>query len=117
MTLSTLEFNEKKGAPHVDGVPPVFHERWSPRSFAERDVSRETLAKVFEAARWAASAGNEQPWRFIVGRRGTETYRKIFESLMPGNQKWARAAPVLMIGTALISATQADFGRRAGYAR
>lgn len=101
MTLSTFELNEKKRAPHVDGVLPVFHERWSPRSFSEHDVSRETLAKVFEAARWAASSGNEQPWRFIVGRRGTETYRKIFESLMPGNQKWAGAAPVLMIGTAL----------------
>ena len=101
MTLSALELNETKKAPRVSGVLPVFHERWSPRSFAERDVSRETLAKVFEAARWAASSANEQPWRFIVGLRGTETYKKIFESLMPGNQKWAGLAPVLMIGTAL----------------
>ena len=101
MTSSALGLNEKKKAPHVSGVLPIFHERWSPRSFAEREVSRETFAKVFEAARWAASSSNEQPWRFIVGLRGTETYKKIFESLVPGNQKWARSAPVLIIGTAL----------------
>lgn len=100
MTLTARETHEKKKAPQVGGVLPVFHERWSPRSFADREVSRETLAKIFEAARWAASASNEQPWRFVVGLHGTETHKKIFESLMPGNQKWAGKAPVLMFGTA-----------------
>ncbi len=57
------------------------------------------LEKVFEAARWAASSSNEQPWRFIVGRRGEETYNKIFSSLVEDNQKWARTVPVLMLGT------------------
>jgi nitroreductase len=100
MTLSAQETNEKKRAPHVEGVLPIFHERWSPRSFADREVSRDTLARVFEAARWAPSSGNEQPWRFIVGLRGTETHDKIFQALVPGNQKWAGKAPVLVIGTA-----------------
>jgi nitroreductase len=100
MTLSAQELNEKKHAPHVNGVLEVFHNRWSPRSFADREVSRETLTKIFEAARWAMSSGNEQPWRWIVGLRGTDTHRKIFEALVPGNQKWAGKAPVLIIGTA-----------------
>lgn len=100
MTLSAQETNEKKKAPQMSGVLPIFHERWSPRSFAERDVDRATLSKVFEAARWAASSGNEQPWRFLVGLRGTETHQKIFEALVPGNQKWAGKAPVLLFGLA-----------------
>ena len=100
MTLSAQETNETKKAPQMSGVLPVFHERWSPRSFAEREVSQETLAKVFEAARWAASSSNEQPWRYIVGLRGTETHKRIYEALMPGNQKWAGKAPVLILATA-----------------
>lgn len=101
MTMPAAEIRHVKYAPHVDGVLPVFHERWSPRSFSDREVSSESLAKAFEAARWAASCFNEQPWRFLVGRRGSETYNKIFESLGEFNQKWARSAPVLILGTAL----------------
>jgi len=100
MTPSAQETNEKKKAPHVNRVLPVFHDRWSPRSFADREVSREELVAIFEAARWAMSSGNEQPWRYIVGLRGTDTHRKIFEALVPGNQNWAGKAPVLIIGTA-----------------
>lgn len=101
MTMSALETHRAKQAPHVSGVLPIFHERWSPRSFSDRAVSRESLAKVFEAARWAASSYNEQPWRFLVGRRGSATYDKIFESMGEFNQKWAHTAPVLIIGVAL----------------
>jgi nitroreductase len=101
MPATASQIHEAKKAPHVDGVLPIFHERWSPRSFADRKVTPETLAKVFEAARWAASSFNEQPWRFIVGVRGSETYAKIFESLGEFNQKWARTAPVLIIDAAL----------------
>lgn len=99
-SLSARATHEKKKAPSVPGVLPVFHERWSPRSFQDREVSGETLAKVFEAARWAASSNNEQPWRFLAGRRGSETYQKIFESLVGFNQNWARTAPVLVLGVA-----------------
>ncbi|MGO8757068.1 MAG: nitroreductase family protein [Terracidiphilus sp.] len=101
MTLSAVETDAVKRAPAVEGVLPVFHERWSARSFSEREVSAEALRKVFEAARWAASGGNGQPWRFVVGMRGSETYDKIFASLAEGNRKWAHRAPVLILGTAL----------------
>jgi nitroreductase len=98
MTLSATEVNELKKAPAFEGVLPVVHTRWSPRSFADRPVNSADLAKVFEAARWAASSSNEQPWRFLVGIRGSEPYRKILDSLVPFNQAWAKSAPVLILG-------------------
>jgi nitroreductase len=98
MTLSANEVNTLKQAPAVDGVLPVLHQRWSPRSFADRDVAPADLAKVFEAARWAASSRNEQPWRYLVGDRNSLTYKKIFDSLVPINQAWAVHAPVLILG-------------------
>lgn len=98
--LSAVEVNNLKQAPKVDGVMPAFFHRWSPRSFADREVSPATLAKVFEAARWAASSYNEQPWRFLVGMRGSSTWQKIFDSLGEFNQGWANSAPVLMVNAA-----------------
>jgi len=98
--LTASEVSKLKKAPAVEGVLPLFHQRWSPRSFADREVSPALLQKVFEAARWAASSYNEQPWRFFLGRRGDETYAKIFESLGEFNQKWAQTAPVLILGVA-----------------
>jgi nitroreductase len=100
VTLSAGAVHALKKAPAVDGVLPLFHERWSPRSFTEREVTPSLLAKVFEAARWAASSYNEQPWRFLVGRKGDSAYQKIFESLGEYNQKWAKTAPVLILGAA-----------------
>jgi nitroreductase len=98
MALSAIEVNSLKQAPPVEGVMPAMLSRWSPRSFADRDVAPATLAKVFEAARWTASSFNEQPWRFLVGTRNSSTYKKIFGSLIGFNQSWAGAAPVLILG-------------------
>jgi nitroreductase len=98
MSQSIDELNKVKHAPKVEGVLPIFHTRWSPRSFSDREVSPDDLARVFEAARWAASSSNEQPWRFLVGAHGSEAYKKIFDSLVPFNQMWAAKAPVLILG-------------------
>jgi nitroreductase len=100
MTISSIEVNHLKQAPAIDGVLPAVLARWSPRSFADRDVSPADLRTVFEAARWAASSFNEQPWRFIVGLRNSLTYKKIFSTLIGFNQNWAGAAPVLILGAA-----------------
>lgn len=100
VTLSALEVHDLKKAPAVEGVLPIIHHRWSARAFADREVSPAILAKVFEAARWAPSSYNEQPWRFLVGTRNTNTYEKIHEALMPFNQAWAGKAPVLILGVA-----------------
>lgn len=97
----TPEALEKlKHAPAVPGVLEVVLDRWSPRAFAEKDVSVADLRKLFEAARWAASSSNEQPWRFILGRRDDATYRKIFNSLVDFNKSWAKSAPVLLLSVA-----------------
>jgi nitroreductase len=108
MTVTLKEVNELKKAPPVEGVLPIFHHRWSARSFDDREVSPETLGKIFEAARWAASSGNEQPWRYIVGVRGSETHQKIFDSLVEGNRKWAHKAPVLILGYAAGRSSRGD---------
>jgi len=100
MTLSAHEVNHLKKAPAVEGVMPEILDRWSPRAFNEREVSAADLHTLFEAARWAPSSYNEQPWRFVVGARGSETWKKIFESLMPFNQLWAGHAGVLILGAA-----------------
>jgi nitroreductase len=100
MSFSATEVSSLKKAPRVQGVLPIILDRWSPRSFTDRDVSPADLAKLFEAARWTASSYNEQPWRFLVGTRNSNTYKKIFDSLMPQNQAWAKNAPVLILGVA-----------------
>ncbi|MGD0736283.1 MAG: nitroreductase family protein [Terracidiphilus sp.] len=115
MTLSAAEVNKVKQAPVADGVLPIFHQRWSPRSFADRDVATADLHKVFEAARWAASSFNEQPWRFLVGTRGSEAYTKIFNSLVEFNQAWAKSAPVLILGAAKTRFSHNDTPNRVAF--
>lgn len=100
MTLSIKEVNHLKRAPAVEGVLPLFHSRWSPRAFSDREVKHADLAKVFEAARWAASSNNEQPWRFLAGARNSDTHNKIQSTLVGFNKSWAGTAPVLILGAA-----------------
>lgn len=83
------------------GVHDIFHARWSPRAFSDRPVSNEDLKTILEAARWAASSYNEQPWRFIVARKSNrELYDRVLSVLVPYNQNWAQLAPVLIITVA-----------------
>ncbi len=111
-TLNSREVNEIKKAPTTEEILPIFRERWSPRSFADRDVSPDLLRRAFEAARWAASSYNEQPWRFLVGLRGSSTYDKIFKSMGEFNQKWAKMAPVLILGVTKTKFTQSGAENR-----
>jgi nitroreductase len=94
---TTEEIEKLKRAPAVPGVMGEILQRWSPRAFADKPVAAEDLKRIFEAAHWAASSSNEQPWRFLVGRKGDATYAKIFESLVEFNQMWAKSAPVLVL--------------------
>jgi nitroreductase len=114
VTLSAIEVNHLKQAPTIEGVLSVVASRWSARSFADREVSQADLTKVFEAARWSASSYNEQPWRFLMGVRDSETYKKIFSTLIGFNQSWAAAAPVLILGVA--SSTFSHNGSSNAYA-
>ncbi len=77
-------------------IHPLLKQRWSPRAFSDKTVKKAQLQRLFEAARWSPSGMNEQPWRFIVGFKGDDTYHEIFESLVEFNRLWARFAPVLV---------------------
>lgn len=73
--------------------------RWSPYAFADRPVSDDDIRSLFEAARWAASSYNEQPWSYIVATKAnTAEFERLLSCLVEGNQAWAKAAPVLALG-------------------
>jgi nitroreductase len=75
--------------------------RWSPRAFADRPVERDKLLSLLEAARWAPSSNNEQPWHFIVATKDQpEEFDRLLGCLVEKNQSWAKAAPVLMMSVA-----------------
>lgn len=85
---------QKHGKSEVP-IDDLFLRRWSPRAFAETPIDTDTLKAIFSAGQWAASSFNEQPWRFIMGRKGDPAWQRIFESLVPPNQTWTKSAPVL----------------------
>ena len=82
-------------------IHDLLSQRWSPRAFAEQPVEPEKIQRVLEAARWASSCFNEQPWSFIVATTNQSAeFRKLLNCLVEGNQVWAKQAPVLMITVA-----------------
>lgn len=82
-------------------VHDLIRRRWSPRAFADRPVEPDKLRSVLEAARWAPSSFNEQPWSFIVATKDDrEEYDRLLACLVEFNQGWARAAPVLFLSVA-----------------
>ncbi len=76
----------------------IIFKRYSPVIFSEKEVDHEMLLQLFEAARWAPSAFNEQPWRFIVcPKKDSKQYEKLFDCLADTNKEWAKSAPVLIL--------------------
>jgi nitroreductase len=79
-------------------VHESIQKRWSPRAFADKPIGADTLRSLFEAARWAASSSNEQPWAFLVATKDDKAgYEKLLSTLVEFNQGWAKSAPVLGI--------------------
>jgi nitroreductase len=77
-------------------VDPLFLQRWSPRAFDGSDMADEDLLTIFEAARWAPSAVNSQPWRFLYAKTGDANWERFLSLLIPWNQGWAHSASVLI---------------------
>jgi nitroreductase len=77
-------------------IHPLLLQRWSARSFAKKTIQIETLHHLFEAASWAASSMNEQPWRFVFGSKDSELFSLMYSTLAGGNQVWAKDAQVLI---------------------
>jgi nitroreductase len=90
-----------KRAPTDFPIHDLIAERWSPRAVSENEIAPEILASLFEAARWAPSSSNEQPWAYIVGTKNdSENFAKLLSVLVPANVSWAKNAPVLALAVA-----------------
>jgi nitroreductase len=85
-------------------IHDVVSHRWSPRSFDSRPVEPEKLRSLFEAARWASSSYNAQPWFFIVATKSDpEAYKKVLDCFVEFNQGWAKGAPVVGLSVARLN--------------
>lgn len=86
-----LESNRKADYP----IQPLILNRWSPRSMSGEPISNAELMSLFEAARWAPSSYNNQPWRFLYAKRDTDHFRMFFDLLVDFNKEWCKNAAVL----------------------
>lgn len=112
MSTATLTRNTDSSQPLVD----LLEERWSPRSFdPDATIADDTLDALLEAARWAPSAANLQPRRFIIGRRGTPTFDAIENQLVGFNRAWAFRASALLVAIAEVTTEDGDARRWAEY--
>ena len=94
----------QKSAPTQYPVHDLIRERWSPRAFADKPVDPEVLASLFEAARWAPSSYNAQPWTYIVAtKENPEEFSKMLGVLVEFNAGWAKNAPVLAIAVSQLN--------------
>ena len=107
----------EKRAPTSVPIHELIERRWSPRSFANRSVEPEKLRKLFEAARWAPSSSNIQPWHFIVATKdNAEEFSRALDCLRSGNKSWVANAPVLAFSVARsIWPDSSDVNRHAQY--
>ena len=78
-------------------VSDIFLNRWSPRAMSGEEIDEAELFSLFEAARWAPSSNNNQPWRFLYARRNTPYWDNIYQLLAESNQIWANGAAVLIV--------------------
>lgn len=78
-------------------IDPQFLNRWSPRAYNGAEISEETVLTFLEAARWAPSAYNAQPWRFVYARRGTPAWDSLLGLLNEFNRSWCANASVLIV--------------------
>src|SRR3954463_8148672 len=90
-------------------VHPLLAQRWSPRGLdADHELDQRSVLALLEAARWARSANNSQPWRFLVVHRAEEAFTRLLGILAPGNRSWAHAASALVL---VAAQTVDDTGR------
>jgi nitroreductase len=94
----------QKPAPSDFPIHELIRERWSPRAFSDKPVPPDVLRSIFEAARWAPSSNNEQPWAYLVAiKNDKENFDKMLSVLVEFNAQWARSAPVLALAEAKLN--------------
>lgn len=95
--MEIITSNTNKTADTQFPVAELIRKRWSPRSFAAKELLAEDLLTILEAGSWAPSANNAQPWRQVYALRGTKGFSTILSALSPGNQPWAQQAAALVV--------------------
>lgn len=101
MPITETEERATKEADTAYPIHDLLQKRWSPRAFSDEPVDPELLKQLFEAARWAPSSYNEQPWHFIVARQeDEEAFEKLSQVMNEFNRGWATEAPVIALGLA-----------------
>lgn len=93
MQESEIERSRKSTYP----INPLILNRWSARSMTGEELENEEMMSLFEAARWAPSSYNNQPWRFIYAKRNTEHWDRLFNLLADGNRIWAKNSALLVV--------------------
>jgi nitroreductase len=88
-----------KASTHLP-ILELFKNRWSARSFSDKSISKETMHTILEAATWAASASNEQPWLYQFALEGSPGFDAVFNCLLPGNQPWNKHAAAFIVAIA-----------------
>ncbi|WP_426247476.1 nitroreductase family protein [Nocardioides sp. LHG3406-4] len=97
---------------------PLLRKRWSPRLFdAEHALSAEEVDVLLESARWAPSAGNSQPWAFVVARRGDPVHARVLQHLAPSSGRWAPSASLLVLNLCrrLVDDSDLEYSEFAAY--
>jgi nitroreductase len=106
----------EKPADNQYPIHDLLRRRWSPRAFDDRLIESEKLRSLFEAARWAPSSNNGQPWRFLVATKDNKAeHDRLFNCLVEANQKWAYRAPVLLLSVAKLQFEDGSPNRHALY--
>jgi nitroreductase len=95
--MATVRMNASEVRKPECPVDKLFLDRWSPRAMSGESISNEELMTLFEAARWAPSSYNAQPWRFLYARRDTENWPLFFNLMIEFNQGWTKNAAVLLV--------------------
>ncbi len=95
MLTTEIEISKYRKPDH--GIEPILFHRWSPRAMSGEQISEQELMTLFEAARWAPSSYNAQPWRFLYARRGTANWDRFFDLMVEFNQSWTKHAAVLVV--------------------
>ncbi len=104
--------NHSKKAQTKHNIHPLIIERWSARSFSEKSIPSQTMEALFEAASWSASSMNEQPWEYLWSEKGSETFDKMVDCLMEGNQPWAKNGSHMLLSLAKRKFENKSFANR-----
>jgi nitroreductase len=100
MTQTLIDLQAIKEADTQNDIHPLIRKRWSARAFSEQAIDDATMQQLFEAASWAPSSMNEQPWKYMYAHKSDPSFQDFFECLLAGNKLWNDNASVLILSLA-----------------